>query len=272
MPSVQSEQIKRESQEIAALFDEEKRLVRALDLHFERYANRAKRQGKKRVNQGTLHHYDVPEPVIRQMRQELFVPVRDEAKQGLMLVDALWERRTREHRELAAFLLGELPAKSFRNVRARIQRWGLENREEGMIRAIAKLATSRMMEEDAPALLPLVKTMFRAADVRQRAIGLLILKGITDRGEMDLLPAILDMMIPLYRTSGKSLRPFLLETIESLIDRSPGEALYFLQQRLTESSDVGIRWLAKQSLQAFGPFERRFLEENLQENLQRSKA
>ena len=265
MPSVHSEQLQAESRELAALFAKPARFVRALDFHFEKYGNRAKRQGAKRRNSSLLQFYDVPDPVMRQLRQELFPLVQEKPTEGLELIDALWERRTREHRELAAYLLGQLPEKKFRNVRARIQRWNGENREEAMIRAIARLGSHNMLQRAPLELLPLCKTLLRSGDIRQRASGLLILKSLIEEGEMDNLPAILDMMTPLYRKPVKSLRPFLLETIESLIKRSPGEALYFLQQRLTESKAKGTHWLAKQAMKAFGQHEARLLAESLAE-------
>lgn len=262
MPSVQIERIRAESRELAALFMEPGSFVHALDQHFEQYANRAKRL-RKRKGAALLQEYDLPNPVVRELRQSLVPRLQEQPNAGVALIDTVWQRRTREHRELAIYLLGQLPGSKFRNARARLQRWSAENRDEALLRAMAELG-SRQMRTTAPLeLLPLCKRLLRSGDVYQRGLGLLILKSLIDEGEMDDLPAIMDLMLPVYRKAKKSLRGYLLETLESLIRRSPGEALYFLQQRLSESRDANTMWLAKQALKAFGPYEAAILRENL---------
>lgn len=262
MPSVQIERIRAESRELAALLMEPEGFVHTLDQHFEQYANRAKRQ-RKRKGAALLQEYDLPNPVLRELRQSLLPSLQEQPKAGLALIDAIWERRTREHRELAIYLLGQLPGSKFRNVRARLQRWGGENRDQGLLRVMAELGTMQMRATAPLELLPLCRRLLRTGDVYQRGLGLLILKSLIDEGEMDDLPATMDLMLPVYRKAKKNLRGYLLEALESLIRRSPGEALYFLQQRLSESADSNTLWLAKQALKAFGAYEAAILRESL---------
>jgi hypothetical protein len=265
MPSVQLDRIRVESQSIAALFLKPERLVRSLDLHFEKYENRAKRQSGKRRSALLLKYYEVPRPVIRELQRELLTQQQDEGAKPLPSIDALWERATREHREIAAYLLGQLPVSNFRNVRARIRTWAQDNQEDVMLDAIGLMATQQMRDLAPLELQPLSKRLLRSGELNQRAAGLRILKALIDEGSMTDLPAIMDLLVPVYRRPRKNLRPYLLEVLESLIVRSPGEALYFTQQRLSESSDKNTIWLATQGLKAFGPHESALLNESLTE-------
>jgi hypothetical protein len=261
MPTVQIEQLASQSKAIANLFQEPKNLVRKLDLHFELYTLRSKRTGKVKRTPSVIPFYDLPGPVIQQLVQELGPLIPNQAKEGLALIDALWERRTREHRNLAAILLGLLPESSFRRVSARIQKWALENREEGLIIDLAVEGCKGMRRENPAALLALCGRLFKKKDLRVRATGLLAIKAMLDEGLVDNLPAMLNLLIPLSRNPSKNLRPYLLQVFSSLIAISPGEALYFFQQRLNESKGLGIRWLAKQSINNFPAQEAKVLQE-----------
>ncbi len=263
MPSIKIDQLENESSQISAFFGNSKKLVRELDFHFEKYELRSKRQGKIRSNPRSLLSYDLPGPVFRQLRQKLIPLIQGNPKEGLVLIDALWQRKTREHRELGIILLGQLPAKNFRNVSSRVQRWSIENREESLIRDLATNSTESMRLIDPESLLRLCKKLFLKADFYVRATGLLITNSMIRELSLEYLPAILDLLIPLARNPAKRLRPYMLEVMQTFIEISPGEGLYFLQQRLAESPKAGTRWLANHSLIYFPSFETKILEESL---------
>ena len=264
MPSVQSGQLEAQSQAIAASFGNTDRLVRQLDLHFELYMQRARRPGQSRRKASLLPSYEVPAPVMRQLRQELTPLAAKDGKQGLALAEALWARRTREHRQLAAALLGSLPKGSLRRVGARVARWGEENRDERVMEALAVAGCQRMRSEDPASLLRLCGRLFKRREVRMRATGLLAMKALMEEDSVDNLPAMLDLLRPMAQNPAKGLRPYLLRVFETLAKLSPGEALYFLQQRLVESPEAGTRWLARQSMRFLPSQEAQWLEEALE--------
>ena len=264
MPTVQIEQLEQQSKALAEFVSEPEEFVRQLDLHFELYAQRAKRSGEVGRKVAILPRYGVQPPVMRQLLQEVSPLVEAQPQASLVLVDALWKRRRLEHRQLAAELLGQLPRVVFPNIATRIRRWAEENREEALIEVLANEASRRLREEDEVAFLDLCERLIEGRAVRLRATGLLALKAMVDEGRVDNLPAMLDLIIPLAQNPSSGLRPYLLRVMKALIARSPGEALYFLQQRLIESPEAGTRWLARQALKHFPPEEAERMREALE--------
>ena len=263
MPAVQIARLEQESRAIAAHFTDAKKLVRALDLHFEKYALRSKRQGQVRRTTAVLINYELPKPVGKQLHQELFPLIQSRPKEGLFLIDALWQRRTIAHRELAIYLLGQLPTSHFRNVSARLQKWSEENQESSLITHLAKEGSRQMREHNPKALLVVCRKLFQKRALRIRATGLLIIKTMMAELSLDQLPSMLDLLIPIARNPSKALRPYLMQVMETLIEISPGEALYFIQQRLSDNNKEGTRWLAKQSLRFFPAYEANLLKESM---------
>lgn len=263
MPAVHIAQLEQESRAIAALFKDAKKLVRALDLHFEKYALRSKRQGQVRRTPTVLIDYELPHPVGKQLRKELFPHIQSQPKEGLILIDGLWQRRTLAHRELAIYLLGRLPANHFRNVSARLQKWSEENREARLITKMAKDGCHQMRAGDPKALLAICRKLFKKRAIRIRATGLMIIKYMMDELSLEQLPAMLNLIIPLAQNPAKGLRPYLIQVMDTLIAISPGEALYFIQQRLSEDNKEGTLWLARQSLRFFPEFEANLLKESI---------
>ncbi|MQC26460.1 MAG: hypothetical protein DWG76_03305 [Chloroflexi bacterium] len=264
MPTVQITQLRAQCRNLVDSFGDADKLTRQVDKLLELYATRGKRQGKVHSTATVLKRYDVPQAVLRQLRLELLPRVQAEPKAGLALVDAFWARRTWEHRLLAIRLLGTLPEAAFFQVGKRLIGWSQENREEALLRELADAGTQTFRELDPAALLKLAGKLFKKKDMHPKATGLLALKALLESSRVANFPELLSLLTPLSKNPPKSLRPYLLEVYAALIAHSPGEALYFLQQRLAESPDEGTRWVARQSLKFFQADRRKVLQEALE--------
>lgn len=264
MPSVQVAQLRQECAQLGEHFQDPEAFPHHLDLLLERYAQRAKRKGRVRSTGPVMRSYDVPAPVLRQLRLELSPKLMEEPARGLALVDALWSQRILEHRLLAIRLIGLLPENFFGKVRKRLLEWAQENREEQLLGEIAERGTQSLREQDPEGLLKLCASLLKKKDLRPRATALLALKALLDHNPVSNLPALLDVLSPSAQNAPKNLRPYLLEVYASLAAFSPGEALYFLQQRLAENPGEGTRWMARRALKFFPPEGRKALQEALE--------
>ena len=263
MPIVDISQLRQESMQLAELFEDPKEFVRQLDRLLDKYATRGKRRGKVKKNISILRSYDVPNTVLRQLRLELFKEMQLRPEQSLELLDALWERKVMEHRLLAARLLGALPHEAFDEVCKRVIAWAEENRDERLLEEIAERGTKSLREQDPKTLVDLAASLFERSDLRPRAVGLLAIKALLDQSSLVNLPAILDLLGELSNDPPKDLRPYLLDLYASLIDHSPGEATFFLQERLANDPSEGTLWLARQTLKLLGPDRAQVLQEAL---------
>jgi hypothetical protein len=263
MPTVQITQLRQECQALLACFDAPEQLAAEIDKLLDHYALRAKRSGKVRRTGTVLKRYETPQAVLRQLRLELLPRVQAQPKAGLALADALWAHRMLETRLLAIRLLGSLPEAAFRSVSKRLLEWTLENREEQLLRELAARGTQSLREREPAALLKLASRLFNKKELRARATGLLALKALLEHSRVANFPELLRLLTPLSQNPPRSLRPYLLELYAALVDHSPGEALYFLQQRLAEDPGPGTRWVARQSLKFFAPDSRQALQEAL---------
>lgn len=237
--------------------------MRQLDQLLDRYATRGKRHGKVKKNVSALRSYEVPKAVLRQIRLELFPLVQLNPQQAGALLDALWKGKILEHRLLAARLLGALPHEAFDEVGKRVIAWVEENREERILQEIAERGTKGLRDQDPKTLLELVANLFERSELRPRAAGLLALKALLDQSSLVNLPAILDLLSDLSQEPPKDLRPYLLDLFASLIDHSPGEAIFFLQERLADKPSTGTLWVARQTLKMLGADWAQVLQEAL---------
>ncbi len=263
MPAIDSAQLREESAQLVTHFEDPREFVQQLDKLLDKYAARSKRRGKVRKPISSLRSYDVPNSVLRQIRLDLFQEMRLRPAQSLELLDALWARKTMEHRLLAARLLGAIPREAFEEVSLRISEWAQETRDDALLREIAERGTKALREEDPKTLLDLAASLFLFDELRPRATGLLALKAMLDKSSLVNLPAILGLLPDLSTDPPKDLRPYLLDLYASLVDHSPGEATFFLQERLASDPSEGTLWLARQTLKMLGPDRAQVLQETL---------
>lgn len=263
MPIVDIAQLRQECIQLAEDFENPKEFVRQLDKLLDKYATRGKRHGKVKKRVSFVRKYDVPKVVLRQIRLEIYQDTQLRPELALELIDALWAHNVMEHRLLAARLLGAIPREAYDEVCKRIIVWAEENKDEDLLKEIADRGTKSLREQDPKTLLDLAASLFERSDLRPRAVGLLAIKALLDQSSLVNLPAILDLLSELSKDPPKDLRPYLLDLYASLIDHSPGEAMFFLQERLANDPSEGTLWVARQTLKMLGPDRAQVLQEAL---------
>jgi hypothetical protein len=251
MPAIQPARLKTQAAQIGDLFQEPATLVRALHDLLDFYADRTRRPGKSGAPPPLLQAYQVPKPVMRQIWQE-FKPHIDEAPQaGFVLADALWAENNLECRILAVQILGRLPVIPPDGVVRRLSSWVTEEADQSLQKLLLTTGAARLRQDAPDQVFRLSKTWLNSTDRYVPRLGLQILLPIIEDPEFDNLPFIYRLLRPLTLRLPSGERPYFLQAIKALAQRSPQETVFFLRENLTGRQDTELAALIRRSLNFF---------------------
>ena len=263
MPAIQPARLKTQAAKIGDLFQEPAALVRALHSLLDFYADRTRRPGKTGAPPPLLQAYQVPKPVMRQIWQ-VFLPRIDEDPQaGFRLADALWAEKNLECRILAIQILGRLPVTPPEGVVRRLSSWVTEETDQSLQRLLLTTGAARLRAEAPDQLFRLAKNWLSSADRYIPRLGLQILLPLIEDPDFDNLPFIFRMLRPLTLRLPSGERPYFLQVVEALAQRSPQETVFFLRENLTGGQDTDLAALIRRSLSFFPDEHQASLRESL---------
>lgn len=247
MAVIQLSQLLQEVQQLSEHFEDPHKYLKQLERLLEAYASRVHRQGRVKGTRPVLFSYEAPQPVLRRLEMELAQQAAGRPAAALVLIDALWQRRTIETRQLAIRLLGaaSLPAAE---VTRRLQAWAEENREELLASELQTRGVRRLSVEDPDELLAFASRLLAGGEARQQGLALGGLQTLLAAGGFSRLPALFALLAPLCQDPPRKLQPFLAELLGTLAKHTPKETAFFLRQVLTEQPGDGGRWVARQAL------------------------
>jgi len=251
MPAIKIVRLRRQAAQLAEHFSQPEVFIRKLEDLFEFYGSRSHRSGQVGAPPLTLPAYNVPDPVIRRILLELEEHAEAEPEKALALADALWEQATLEFRLLAANLLGKIPAAKHNRIIKRLKSWNEKNQEEILLETLATEGTARLRAEASEDFIHHVEIWLSKKKLNPRKLGLrALLAQLTDTSFQN-LPLVYRLLEISIQDAPKELRPYLLDLIQPLAQRSPLETAYFLRQSLATSSNPIIPWLIRRSLKSF---------------------
>lgn len=247
MPTVQLSQLLQEVQALSEHFEDPQKYVRKLERLLEAYASRVHRQGRVKGVRPVLFSYEAPQPVLRRLELELIHQAEGRPAAALALIDALWERRSMETRQLAIRVLGAASLPAAETTR-RLQDWAEENREELLVSELQTRGVGRLAADNPDELLAFASRLLAGSEVRQQSLALGALQTLLAAGGFSRLPALFGLLAPICKDPSRKLQPFLAELLGTLAEHTPKEASFFLRQLLTDEPGDGARWVARQAL------------------------
>lgn len=246
MPSVELLRLRQQAVELAEFFPQADVFARRLDLLLESYSAAPSRKGDIKGTRALLPSYQAPTMVLKQVHLECAPLAKDKPQLALDVVDQLWPRRILEPRQLAARLLGAIPAPDSAQITERIRTWNTENHEAQLLAELGQEATRDLRERQAAILLAFISTLFAEANWRHPALGLIALEALLSEGNYQDLPSVFSLLSKFPFDPEKRLRPYWLDAYKALVLQSPKETLYHLQQRLNQAPESSILWLMRQ--------------------------
>ena len=230
MPAIDLARLKKQTAQLADIFDQPAEFLRAAREILEFYVNRTLRsQGV--APSSVLPTYRTPAVVLRQIETELGPVAEKKPIQALELADALWDEGSLETKLLAAFLLGRIPPQEERLL-ARLTAWTQAVRDPNVRAALLTTSLTRLRKETPDLFLVLVKEWLHPARQRMWSNGVQALVPLISSPDFDNLPPIFEIVEPIIKASPATLQYDLQELIIALFEASPDETIYFIQQIL----------------------------------------
>lgn len=265
MPAIDLARLKKQTAQLADLFDEPPAFLREVREILEFYVNRSLR-GQVVAPSSVLPTYRTPAAVLRQIETELGAIAAQKPIRALELADALWDEGWLETKLLAAFLLGRIPPQEERLL-ARLTAWTQAVRDPEVRAALLTTSLTRLRRETPELFLVLVKEWLHPARQRMWSNGVQALVPLISAPDFDNLPPIFEIVEPILKASPATLQYDLQELIIALFEASPDETTYFIQQILAGTKNPGPA-LALRRMSPELPPE---LQASLREMLRRTK-
>jgi hypothetical protein len=230
MPAIDLARLKKQTAQLADLFDQPPLFLREHRDILDFYVNHSLRsQGV--APSSVLPTYRTPTVVLRQIETELGPVVEKQPIQALELADALWDEGWLETRLLSAFILGRIPPQEERLL-ARLTAWTQAVRDPSVRAALLTTSLTRLRKETPDLFLILVKEWLHPARQRMWSNGIQALVPLISSADFDNLPPIFEIVEPIIRAAPATLQFDLQELIIMLYQASPDETTYFIQQLL----------------------------------------
>ncbi|MGE5374389.1 MAG: DNA alkylation repair protein [Bacteroidota bacterium] len=230
MPAIDLARLKKQTAQLADLFDQPPEFLRAHREILDHYVNRTLRTLSVAPS-SVLPTYRTPTVVLRQIETELGPVAGKKPIQALELADVLWDEGWLETRLLAAFLLGRIPPQEERLL-ARLTAWTQAVRDPEVRAALLTTSLTRLRKETPDLFLVLVKEWLHPARQRMWSNGIQALVPLISSPDFDNLPPIFEIIGPILKAAPPTLQFDLQELITALYDASPSETTYFLEQTL----------------------------------------
>jgi hypothetical protein len=231
MPAIDLSRLRKQTAQLADLFDQPVEFLRVHRDILDYYVNRTLRTLSVAPS-SVLPTYRTPAVVLRQIETELGPVAERKPIQALTLADALWDEGWLETRLLAAFLLGRIPPQEERLL-ARLTAWTQAVRDPEVRAALLTTSLTRLRHETPDLFLVLVKEWLHPARQRMWSNGIQALIPLISSPDFDNLPPIFEIISPILKAAPPTLQFDLQELIIVLYQASPNETTYFLQQILT---------------------------------------
>ncbi len=252
MPAIQLARLKIQTAELVTHFDNPSSFVRRLHDLMDYYADRTRKPGQAGEPPPLITPFNVPRPVLRQVKNDLVPYVSMDKESALVLCDTLWEEPFLEFRLLAINLLGLIPFDHPDEVLDRIIAWGVPGTEDRLLDVLVNEGLTQVRNDTPERYITQLEEWLTAEDDFSRRIGLKAVSIMVSDRDFQNLPRLFRLLAPLVRSSPSQLRPDLLDVMRALAIRSPNEAAFFLRQNLTVIvDDDSTAWLIRNSVRYF---------------------
>jgi hypothetical protein len=250
MPAIQPARLRKQAALLAQSFDQPEVFTRSLQHLFELYADNARRPSRGSEIPPLMDAYFVRPPVLRQLLAELAPYAQKESGAAIDLAKALWEQPYLESRQLAAGLLGLIPAENPQPILECLESWLDSRPEDRLIEALLEQGMQSLRRDSLDSYLELVSNWLDRREVFYKQLGLRALISLVRDPEFENIPAIFRMIQPFSRSLASELRSFMVDILHALARRSPQETSFFLRYSLDSPDNPDTPWLIRQTLPA----------------------
>ena len=226
---------------------------------YHRYAHR---QHKDAVPVSFMRTYDLPEQILPQIAYGLSLKARQDARETLAVVDELWQDEHYEARDLATYLLGQVPLTARADVYERIRQWSSVPMDRAVVSSVFSKGSQLLRSEDPKGWTEFVGSLLASPLERLQNHGLYALSLLVEQSHTDQFPQFFRWIRPFLQSDQALIQPNLSKVIAALARRSPAETAYILKEVMSDTDGSGI----EQRVRSYLPF----FDEKVSEGLQAS--
>ena len=261
MPAIHLQRLKQQVEGLVEHYADPEKFARHLQDLFTYYGDKTRRPSQKSKKAIGLPSENVPAPVLKQIVLQL-TPYAETAPHAVLnLSRSLWQHQILDFRQLAAMLIGKVPASYAEETFKRIESWSLGNREEQLLATLSTSSLNTIYQEEPDLLLEQVELWLEPADedlkksevTSLQKIGINALAIFARDASYENLPQLYGLLKPRLKDAPKVLRPYLLDVLLPLAARSPQEVAYILRSLLGEDPNPHLKWLARRTIDTLSP-------------------
>ena len=215
---------------------------------YHRYAHRPT---KDALPKSFMRVYDLAPQVTRQIELGLRLTAKEQPEATLALVDELWQHDYFEPLDLAAYLLGQLPASHAAQVKDKILSLLQDPLDRSVVNALC-LKGAAALRIDAPKVWEsLLNETLESNRQQLQIFGLSGLALDADSQPLEAFPRLYRQVRPHLGKAASASSNLLQEIIASLARRNAQETAFFLKQVLADTDGAAIERQTRQFLPFF---------------------
>ncbi|MEL7644897.1 MAG: DNA alkylation repair protein [Anaerolineaceae bacterium] len=251
MTAIDLTRLQKQIGDLVSVFSEPAVFIKTLHEILGFYERRAYRPSRELVPKTFMRSYNLPAQVLPQIEIGLKQSAGLHPAEALALVNALWQDPYYEARELAAVILGQLPAEFSAQVLSLIEEWVSVPLDRAALLTLLEKASA------APRLAgtwdTFIEKLLGSPLIRLQSVGLLALAINLEQRPLNKYSGIFKLVRPFIQAGDERLEMNLNMVVKNLARSSPNESAYLLKQVLSDSPGSGIERRIREYLPYFPP-------------------
>jgi hypothetical protein len=252
MPAIQLARLKKQLSDLRQAWSDPDIFLRQLIELLEYYADHSFRTGQAAEPSPLLKSFQVPPPLIRQIKHALDDLAIADPGYTLQICDTLWASPIYETRLLAVHFLGLIPVRAG-EIASRAGRWLAVTTDQQLIDAMFTHGLNRFAAQNPDTYLQLVEAWLGSNSRLEKALGLRAMATLVRQPEFKNFPPCFRLLAPFVHQANQDLRPELVESLRALAERSPKEAAYFFIEMLESGYNTQMGMLLRLALEPLPP-------------------
>jgi len=251
VPAIDISRLQNQTDRLVSLLSDAPNFRRELHEILGFYHRYSHRLSKDAIPKSFMRMYNLSIQVVRQIEIALKKPAQANPEQVFSLVDELWQDDHFEARDLATFLLGQVPVVHADRITATILNWLEQPLDRAVVNSIFTKANATLKVADPKGWSMFVEKLLSSPQQKIRNYALFALWQELDDLPMTKLPAVFNLIRPFLQSS----EPYFSDNIQRIVSKlaklSPNETVYFIKQILADTDGKKIESQARSFLNSF---------------------
>lgn len=271
MPAIDISRLQSQISNLAGLISDPSAFRKELHAVLSFYHRYAHRPAKDTVPKSFMRAYNLPDQVIKQIELGLRKTAQSHPNQVFVLICELWQDDHFEARDIAAFLLGQVPIEFADRVKQQIFDWLSQPLDRAVIEAIFTKSSQTICQQTPADWRDFIRKLLEDANPRLQNYALHAFAAGFDTLELSAIPAVFNQIRPFLQSNDPRFDDNLRKIVTVLAKISPNETVYFLKEVLSDTAGAHIESKVRTCLNAFPEEIRASLVEALKNHRRRAQ-